>query len=526
MPLTFHAAWQIPHNIFQAGVVEDELISPALKSDRGSWQEQPLRLAGAAAKMSAIHPNWVAYLALLIWPVVALLLYSKLPVGQATLWTILGGYLLLPVGAQIKLAGVPAFDKQSIPNLAALIGCALFTGRLPKFFRGFGLAEFLILLLLVGPFITSMLNADPIRIRGTFLPGVGSYDALSASVEEFIFILPFFLGRQFLRSSEDNAEILRVMVIAGLAYSLPMLFEIRMSPQLHNWIYGYFPTSFGQEIRSGGFRPVVFLGHGLLVAFFAMTSVVAAAALWRTRSRVGRLAPGGITVYLGFVLLLCKTLSALLYAAGLVPLVRWASPRLQLRVASVLVIIALAYPLLRVADMVPTASIVSAASAISADRAQSIEFRFHQEDQLLDRAWERPWFGWGRFGRNRVYNGWMGRDTSVTDGHWIITMGTFGIVGFVAEFCLLALPVFRAAMALKFAQSRQEGVYLAALALIVAINIFDLLPNSSISPWTWFLVGALLGRTEAIETVARRQPSLEKLSPQTMQLQSGRSFGT
>ena len=242
--------------------------------------------------MNAIHPNWIAYFALLIWPLVALYFYSRLPIGRATLWTILGAYLLLPVGAEIKIQGIPAFNKESIPNLAALICCAFCAGRLPKFFRGFGIAEVLLLALLVGPFITSMLNTDPIRIEATFLPGIGNYEALSAAVAQFIFIVPFFLGRQFLRGSEDNIDILRVMVIAGLAYSLPMLFEVRMSPQLHTWIYGYFPGGgFAQGIRDGGFRPVVFLGNGLLVAFFAMTTTVAAAALWRTQTRIGRWAP-------------------------------------------------------------------------------------------------------------------------------------------------------------------------------------------------------------------------------------------
>ena len=124
---------------------------------------------------------------------------------------------------------------------------------------------------------------------------------------------------------------LRVLVVAGLFYSLPMLFEVRMSPQLHTWIYGYFPHSFLQQMRDGGFRPVVFIGHGLGVAFFAMTTVVAAAALWRTRARVFRLPAGAITAYLGVVLLLCKSLGSLVYAAVAVPLVRFASPRMQLR---------------------------------------------------------------------------------------------------------------------------------------------------------------------------------------------------
>ena len=331
-------------------------------------------------------PNLFAYFALLIWPIVALHFYSRLPVGQATLWTILGAYLLLPVGTEIKFQMVPVFDKNSIPNLAALIGCTLYARRSPKFFRGFGFAETLILAILISPFITSILNTDPIRIKRIegwlVLPGVGVYDAGSAVIAEFIFILPFFLGRQFLRSAEDNAEILRIMVIAGLAYSVLMLFEVRMSPQLHTWIYGYFPVAnpgaFAQEVRNGGFRPVVFLGHGLSVAFFAMTATVAAATLWRTRTYIVRLPPGGMTAYLSFVLVLCKTISALVYAAALVPLVRWASPRLQLRVACALVIIALTYPMLRTADMVPTTSIVETAAAVDADRAASLKTRIRQ----------------------------------------------------------------------------------------------------------------------------------------------------
>jgi hypothetical protein len=465
--------------------------------------------------MSYINPNWVAYIALLIWPLVGFCLYSRLSVGQATLWTILGGYLLLPVGAEIKFAGVPAFDKNSIPSLVALVCCGIFAGRLPKIFRGFGASEALIIILLVGPFITSMLNSDPIQIRGTLLPGVGTYDALSAAVAQFIFIVPFFLGRQFLRDPEDNAKILRILTIAGLAYSLPILFEVRMSPQLHTWLYGYIPSDFIQEVRDGGFRPMVFLGHGLLVAFFAMTTTVAAAALWRTQSRIGRFAPIGIVGYLSAVLALCKTLSALIYGAFLVPLVRWASPRSQLRVASLLVLIALTYPVLRAADLIPKNAILEVTRAVNGERAQSLATRFYNEDQLLARAWERPWFGWGRFGRSRMHNGWNGGDSSTTDGHWIITMGTFGMIGFVAEFGLLGLAVFRAATTLKFAKTMREAQYLGALSLIVAVSVIDLLPNSSISPWTWLLVGALLGRAEAMAVAGQRTP-LGNLNVATM----------
>jgi hypothetical protein len=102
-------------------------------------------------------------------------------------------------------------------------------------------------------------------------------------------------------------------------------------------------------------------------------------------------------------------------------------------------------------------------------------------------------------------------------------MGTFGLVGFVAEFGLLALAVYRAAMALKFAQTTRESVYLATLALIVAINMIDLLPNSSLSSWTWLLVGALLGRAEAMFAEARQRGPLRTSNPPQMRVQEDNS---
>lgn len=476
--------------------------------------------------MNDIDPNLFAYFALLIWPALALYLYSRLPIAEATVWTILGGYLLLPAGLDVKFKMIPAFNKDTIPSLTALVGCALYGRRLPKFFRGFGVQEVLLLCILIGPFITSMLNGDTIRIGNTVLPGVGAYDAGSASLYEFIFILPFFIGRQFLRGADDNERILRILVIAGLAYSLPMIFEIRMSPQLSNWIYGYHPFLFSEDVRSGGFRPVVFLANGLLVAFFTMTTTVAAAALWRTRSHIGALSFGGITGYLSFVLVLCKTLGALTYSIVAVPLVRWASPRLQLRVACILVTIAITYPMLRIADLVPTATILDAAHVVSVDRAESLNTRFVNEDALLEHAWQRPWFGWGRYARNRVYNGWEGRNSTITDGYWIITLGTFGLLGFAATFGLLGLSVFRAATAFKFARTMQEAVYLSALALIVAINIVDLLPNAPMSPWTWLLVGALVGRAEALRAVGHQRNPLRNLKLTPMPVQGTRGSST
>jgi hypothetical protein len=456
-------------------------------------------------------PNWLAYAALLTWPLVALWLYLSRPVNQATLWTILGAQLLLPVGAAIKFEGVPQFDKVSIPNLAAFIGCLLVVRRSPQIWTGSRLAGLLILMYLVGPFITAELNSDPVVLPTRTLPSETHYDALSAVVTQILYLLPFFLGRQVLRSSVDNEEILRVLVIAGVLYSLPMLFEIRMSPQLHRWFYGYHSSDFVQAARDGGFRPIVFMGHGLLAAFFVMTTAVAAAALWRTETRMARVSSSWITAYLSGLLVLCKSLGALMYGVALLLFVRLTKPRTQMRIALGLVLIALSYPVLRIADLVPTSPIIETAALISADRAGSLETRFDQEQQLLDRASHRLVFGWGRWGRSRLYDEY-GKDVTLSDGRWIITVGQFGLFGFVAEFGLLALSVCSAAFALRRAVTMREKIFLAALALIVAVSIIDLLPNSGLTPWTWLLAGALLGRAEALRVTKREWAKSELYS--------------
>jgi hypothetical protein len=469
-------------------------------------------------------PNLFAYVALVAWPLVALCLYLWRPVGLATMWTILAGQLLLPVGTFFKFEAIPQFDKVSIPNLCALIGCTIAAQRPPRVTNRLGVVEVLIFLCIVGPLFTSLLNGDPIYIGSTVLPGVGLYDGISAVIFQLMMLIPFFLGRRFFRNAGDIQQLFSVLSFAGLAYSLLLLFEIRFSPQLHNWIYGYHPTDFIQEVREGGFRPMAFMGHGLVACFFAMTAAVASAVLWRAHFRTVKFAPAGaVTVYLSTVLILCRSGAAIVYGMVLVPLVSWTKPRLQMRFAVFLVSIALLYPFLRIYDVFPTDTILSVANAINPARAGSLELRFREEGRLLDRASERFLLGWGRYGRNRVFvEDWrgIGGDTSTTDGRWVIVLGQFGLVGFIAEFGLLAISVFRAAKALKFAESLKESIFLSALALIVGVNIIDLLPNSALSPWTWLLVGTLLGRSELILARSRNRGSL---APSSLKLQGTRA---
>lgn len=439
--------------------------------------------------------NTLAYLALFGWPLVSILLFFVLRLPVAFAISILGADLLLPSGLSVKFEMIPAFDKNTIASLSAATGCALAARRSPLALSPFRGANLLILAYLVSPFVTSALNGDPIEITGDrVLPGVGLYDAGSAFILQLILLFPLLLGRQILRTEQDIADVFRVLIISGLLYSILLLFEVRMSPQLHSWVYGYQPSQFAQAMRGGGFRPMAFMGHGLLASFFVMTCLVAATAFWRLNVKPAGLSPGGVAGYLGIVLVACKSLGALVYGLGLAPAVRWARPRAQIRIALVLALVGLTYPVMRTFDLFPTGALVQAAGGISKDRASSLEFRFENEDKLLAKASERFWFGWGRYGRNRVY-GDYGTEI-VTDGRWIITFGQFGAFGFMSEFGLLALPIFYAMRAIRQIENRRAALFLGTLALIQAGRIIDQLPNASINPWTWLLTGALLGSAE------------------------------
>lgn len=447
--------------------------------------------------------NWFASIALLAWPLVAILLYRSRPFSEATIWTILGALLLLPSQVSIKLPMIPAIDKNSVASLSAFAGWLLLAPRVKRLNAGLGLAGLLAAIWIVAPVVTSALNNDTIVVGDRVLPGVGLYDGISALLSQSILILPFFIGRRFLQRSGDNEMILRALAVAGLFFSLPMLLEVRVSPQLSNWVYGYIPP-FANEFRYGGYRPVVFMNNGLTAAFFLSTSVLAAVVLSRVKIPIKKLPTGFVVAYLGMVLILSKSAGALIYALVGGLFLRWTKPVLQVRLAVFLASIAILYPVLRMTDTFPDKLLFDVAATVNQDRADSLKFRFDQEQTLLAHASERFLFGWGRYGRNRVYEE-TGKDSSVTDGLWILTLGQFGFAGFLAQFVLLTLPVFRAAAALKRVESMREKLVLATLTLIVAITVIEQLPNASITPWTWLLVGALLGRVERIWST-RPQP--------------------
>lgn len=457
-----------------------------------------------------VSGNALSYLMLAIWPLVAWSLWLRLDAARALIWTVLGGYLLLPPLVAFNLPLVPDLNKVSIPNLAAL-ACVLFLLRdklsfLPDSWLGRGLIGLFIL----SPFATVLTNPDPLRFQVAEIQGMRLYDSVAYVANQAIILLPFFLARRYLASAEALRAMLVALVLAGVAYSVPMLIEMRLSPQMNVWVYGFFQHDFFQTIRFGGYRPVVFLQHGLWVAFFALMCAVAAAVLFRHAPAEQR--PKWLVVwgYLTVMLILCKSAGPVIYAIGLLPMVLVAPRRLQVLLGGLLALVVITYPALRGLHVVPLDQIVEAARGISTERADSLAFRVMNEELLLEKAEERPWFGWGGYGRGLIHDPVSGRIITIADGAWIILLGMFGWMGYVAEFGLTALPL----LLLSHEALRRRAVpfspYAAAVVLLLAANMVDMLPNATHIPFTWLMAGALTGHAEAL---ARARRARQKAVP-------------
>ena len=176
---------------------------------------------------------------------------------------------------------------------------------------------------------------------------------------------------------------------------------------------------------------------------------------------------------------------------------RWLKPIMQLRLAVLLASIAISYPILRATDSSP----ISSLSKSLQRSIKNVRTRPNCASTKKSCFLHVPRSAFCLVGVAMVavaFTKSFWQDTSITDGLWILTFGQFGLAGFLAQFGLLVLPVFRSITALRRVELPREKILVASLALIVAMTVIEQLPNASLGPWNWLLVGALLGRTERI----------------------------
>jgi hypothetical protein len=425
--------------------------------------------------------------------------------STAVLAVALGAEMFLPERVSLKLPLMPPFDKHNLPYLCIFVACLIrYPGRMTKLPRPRWIVG-LAVLLLVGGVLTALTNRDSLVMGGgqVYLPALTVKDGFYMGIANFLSsFVPLFLGYALLRKPEDLERLVVGLAVACLVYIPFAMVELRMSPQWHYWIYGYYQHFFGQTLRWGGYRPMVFMSHGLALARFFFAGTCCLLILSRYRRALLGLPIRFLAWTQLLVLIACKSTGAIVFAAAAVPLLAWSKPKRQLLVASWLAVVIVLYPALRLGGIFPVAQMLEAAGAVQADRAESLAFRFRNEDDVLARTRERILFGWGEYDRNAVFDEW-GDKRSVLDGYWIIRLSMNGIVGFVASFGPLLIPIWWTRRLLPTVTEEKDRRLVAGLALLLALLALDLIPNGLWAFYPFLLAGALIRRLRDLQAKAQ-----------------------
>jgi hypothetical protein len=420
-------------------------------------------------------------IALFGWIPVILLLFALLPARRAVLTAYILGWLFLPV-ASFKIPGIPEYSKVTATGIGVLLGILIFDSRRLLTFRP-RFIDLPIAVWCLCSYASSMTN------------GLGAYDATSATFNKILLWgVPYFIGRLYLTDLQALRETAITIFAGGLLYVPFCLYEIKMSPQLHRMVYGYFQDDFSETIRFSGYRPTVFMQHGLMVAMWMATSSLAGLWLWQNKSlkRLWGMPVAPLVATLLITTILCKSVNALILlflGVAVLYFTRWFRIRIFIYA---LIAIAPLYLFGRINGLMDGKSLVSISNdLVGKERSESLKFRLDNEDLLLSKSLQKPVFGWAGWNRYRIEDE-DGNIQGITDGFWIIAIGENGLVGLTAATTALLLPSLLLTFRLRPRDwDHPAASAAAALAIVAVLHMIDNLPNGMFNPIYILCVGGL-----------------------------------
>ena len=420
------------------------------------------------------------------WIPITILSFWLLKPHHAVLFSVLGGWLFLPE-AGYDLPGIPGYGKNFAVSGGLILGSVLSGHRRETAYQ-WKIYDLPILIFCLFPIATSLINQ------------LGLYDGLSVAFEKFLqFGVPYFIGRIYFDTIETLRDLCLAIIIGGVIYLPLCLYEIRMSPQLHTTVYGFFQHSFIQHIRYGGYRPIVFMQHGLMVSLWmALSSIIT---FWYWRNSDEKHLKGAplsiIFFFLAGTTILCKSAGALaILIIGIFCCMLYRNLN-TIRTFKLLILIVPLYFIFRISGLLSTQDLVSSISFIfDEERVSSFLYRLNQEDLLRVEALKRPFLGWGGFGRGFPIDINTGKTLILTrDSLWLITFQTQGFIGLLSLYTSLLLGpwlILTKSERLNGSSSNYFITFSIALSLLVIFFSIDSLLNSMISPLYIIIAGALI----------------------------------
>lgn len=424
------------------------------------------------------------------WIAVTIVLFSKRTAQEAVVMAVIGGFLLLPA-TSFDLPGLPNYNKITSIAFGLILGGAISGKSREHPFRSGALDLPAFIWCFASPVMTSLSN------------GLGLYNGVSELVQNTLgWGVVYWAGRKYFTEPADLRVLAKGIALGGLLYFPAVVFEVRMSPQLSNMVYGFFPHSFAQHFRYGGFRPIVFMTHGLMVALWMAIGSTAVFWLWRAKI-FGKLAsaPAWIcSICMVAAVLLCKSANGWVFGVlGIVAYYYFRKTH-SLLAFRILYLAIPVYMALRIGNVITASSIESLASSLfDAERIGSLTWRLRQEDLFSAHTLARQWLGWGGFDRNWPVDIYTGEKLiQMVDSFWIIAYSVYGLVGLSSVYLTLGLGPWKV-LSFYRRQGRQSveemagsyGLDALLLCAVVAFYMIDTLLNAMLSPIYLLCSGAL-----------------------------------
>ena len=409
-------------------------------------------------------------------------LFVRFPAQRAVIISFVAAWLFFPQ-ASYPIPLLPPYTKISAACYGILLGTLIYdTPRLTSFKPGW--LDVPMVIYCLCPIISQVSNGG---------------SPISPTVNQIVtWGLPYFLGRLYVGNLDGLRQLAVGIFAGGLAYMPFTLIEGVKGPILHQMIYGVNAfEDWGQARRLGGWRPVVFMQHGLMVGLWMMTAALIAVWLWQTgtlKKFMGRKIKT-LAIILSIAFFLCRSTGA--YSLfGMALLVLFSAKFLRTSLPLLLIIGYIVFYLYMAASgQFSSKDVIDFITQVfGEERAASLKFRFDNEEILGEKARQRFMFGWGDSGGNRVYNEY-GEDVSITDSLWIIAFGFHGAVGLVSLFSSLLLPVIVFCVFKYPARtwSNPKVAPAAALGVALTMYVFDCVLNAMTNPIFAMIAGGISG---------------------------------
>lgn len=413
---------------------------------------------------------------------VAPLIMSAVKGVRGVILAVAAGWIVLSPGVGINIPGIPQLSKDYAVPYAAAIGVLLTRGHLLRRLR-LSWIDLFFAAAMISPFISSLSN------------GLGAWDATSEMYGRLAtWGIAYLIGRILVADLQDVRECALAILLAGMLIVPLCLIEVRLSPQLHKWVYGDHFRKFHMAVRLGGYRPTLMFRHGLEVGLWlAYTSVIAVwFALTSPRTRLLSIPVQWHTGVILFTSVVSRSLGALaLMVVAIAAAVTARSTKVRLLILALTLAVP-GYLGLRITGLWSPDFVVEIVETFGEPRrAASFAARVFQEEELGGKARQRLAFGWGGHNRFRVFDD-FGNQTTVVDSLWLIIFGKYGLFGLVSLYGMICIPsiliVLRTPTRYLF-HPNMAGVVALILALFIANA--DSLQNAFYSPLMMIAAGAL-----------------------------------